>query len=319
MRNIIRAISVLLLGVSSTTLQAEYMDLVVSEKTLVQRCVLRGETSSRMVAVGTPGGFNYAFDALYCAPTLVWQGEFLDFQGETNGRGGTGCVVLGIKQRLATAQVPFRIGQADQLPGDLRFQGYRRDAATGNPTFLFNVDGVSIEQSISSPALDVVALHLAFPAAGTANRYYQLDADAHRQVELSDGLRWTAQGAIEIPSHLNEATVTLHLQPTTEPFVRTVPFLTGETVYKNYCRACHSTDGTKLIGPSFKDLIGDHRIVTRNGVEETLTVDEAYLRESVVEPQAAIVKGYEAVPMANFASILTDDQLDRLIGYLSEL
>lgn len=319
MRNIIRAISVLLLGVSSTVLRAEYMDLVVGDKTLVQRCVIQGEKSSRMVAVGTPGGFNYAFDALYCAPTLVWQGEFLDFQGETNGRGGSGCVVLGVKQRLATAQVPFRIGDADQLPGDLRFQGYRRDAATGNPTFLFNVDGVAIEQSIASPAPDVVALNFSFPETGTAPRYYQLDATAHRQVELSDGLRWTESGAIKIPSHLNEATVTLHLQPTTEPFVRTVPFLTGEKVYRNYCRACHSTDGTKLIGPSFKNLIGGHRVVTRDGAKETLTVDEAYLRESVVEPQAAIVKGYEAVLMANFASVITEDQLDRLIGYLSDL
>jgi len=113
--------------------------------------------------------------------------------------------------------------------------------------------------------------------------------------------------------------VTIHLQPAEAPFVRTVPFLTGETVYKNYCRACHSIDGTKLIGPSLKNLIGGHRVVTRDGAEETLIVDETYLRESVVEPQAAIVKGYEAVPMANFSSVITADQLDRLIGYLSEL
>jgi len=319
MRNAIAIISMLLLGANSPTLRAEYMDLVVGDKTLVQRCVIQGEKSSRMIAVGTPGGFNYAFDALYCAPTLVWQGGFLDFKGETNGRGGSGCVVLGVKQRLATAQVPFRIGDADQLPGDLRFQGYRRDAATGNPTFLFNVDGVPIEQSISSPEPNVVALRFTFSETGTAHRYYKLDASVHRRVELSDGLRWTEQGAIEISSHLGEATVTIHLQPAEAPFVRTVPFLTGETVYKNYCRACHSIDGTKLIGPSLKNLIGGHRVVTRDGAEETLIVDETYLRESVVEPQAAIVKGYEAVPMANFSSVITADQLDRLIGYLSEL
>ena len=319
MRNLIATISILLWGTISPTLRAQYMDLVVGDKTLVQRCVLRGETSSRMVAVGTPNGFNYAFDALYCAPALVWQGEFLDFQGETNGRGGTGCVVLGVKQRLATAQVPFRIGDADRHPTDLRFQGYRRDAVTGNPTFLFQVDGVAIEQVISSPAKDVVTLHFFFPESGTSDRYYQLDASVHRQVELSNGLRWADQGAIEIPRDLREATVTIHLPPIEAPFVRKVPFLTGEKIYRNYCRACHSTDGTKLIGPSFKDLIGGHRVVTRARVEENLTVDEAYLRESIVEPQAAIVKGYEAVPMANFADILTEDQLDRLIDYLSEL
>ena len=65
--------------------------------------------------------------------------------------------------------------------------------------------------------------------------------------------------------------------------------------------------------------MGDERHVTRDGREQTLNIDKAYLRESIVSPQAAIVKGYETVPMADFSTILTKDQLDRLVDYLAGL
>lgn len=59
--------------------------------------------------------------------------------------------------------------------------------------------------------------------------------------------------------------------------------------------------------------------MTRNGKTETLTVDETYVRESITKPKAAIVKGYELVPMAVFFAILTKDKIESLIEYLREL
>ena len=56
---------------------AEKTDIVVRERTLVQRCVLKGSDLSRVVAVGVPGGFNYAYNAQTCAPLTAWMGEFL--------------------------------------------------------------------------------------------------------------------------------------------------------------------------------------------------------------------------------------------------
>ena len=309
----------LLALVSLPALRADYMDIVVVDRTVIQRGVIRGEDSARMIAVGTPGDFNYAFDAQNCTPVMVWQGEFLDFQCETNGRGGTGSVILGNRQPLHTAIAPLRIANADPSPNELRFHGYRRDATTGAPTFLFEVDGVSVEQTISSPAPDVVVLNLNFPTPGTHRRFYHLDAEKHASVQLSDGLSWNRPGVIEISAQQANASVTIHLEPQTTPFARKVPFLDGPKLYRAYCVACHSTDGVKLIGPSFKNLMGDERHVTRDGREQTLNIDKAYLRESIVSPQAAIVKGYEAVPMADFSTILTKDQLDRLVDYLAGL
>ena len=102
-------------------------------------------------------------------------------------------------------------------------------------------------------------------------------------------------------------------------FVRKVPELSGAEVYQNFCSACHSTDGTKLIGPTFNGIWGRSQTVSRDGRIETLTVDEAYLRESIEKPQAAIVKGFEAVPMADFSSVITADQMERLIEYLKTI
>ena len=59
--------------------------------------------------------------------------------------------------------------------------------------------------------------------------------------------------------------------------------------------------------------------MTRNGKPESLTVDDAYVRQSILEPQAAIVQGYEQVPMASFSGVLTKDQVERLMAYLKGL
>jgi hypothetical protein len=48
-------------------------------------------------------------------------------------------------------------------------------------------------------------------------------------------------------------------------------------------------------------------------------IDEHYLRESIMEPQAAVVTGFDLVPMADFSSMPTEIQLERLVGYLRTL
>lgn len=48
----------------------------------------------------------------------------------------------------------------------------------------------------------------------------------------------------------------------------------------------------------------------------TVVIDAAYLRESILKPQAAIVKGYKALPMADFSKVLTPLQIDALVDFL---
>ncbi len=50
------------------------------------------------------------------------------------------------------------------------------------------------------------------------------------------------------------------------------------------CNACHTTDGTRLVGPSYKNLFGEKQTVIREGKEVVVTVDEAYIKKAILEP-----------------------------------
>lgn len=297
----------------------EGADLLVGDTTLVQRCVLKGQKSTRMIAVGQPGGFNYAFDALNCTPVSVWSGGFLDFSGETTARGGNGVKALGVQNSLGADRVPLRIGDPDAMPASLRFRGYRRDGKTGAPTFLFETDGVSVEQQIHSPSPGVVSLVLNFPGTGIAKKFYRIDPTPHRQFSLGAGLRWSGPGVIEIPAEQTTARITFQPQAPGAAFVREVESMSGADLFRSFCNACHSVDGTKLIGPTFHGLWGREASVTRNGVSESITVDAGYVLESILKPQAAIVKGYETVPMPDYSAVLSNDQVESLLNFLHEL
>ena len=311
----LRVLGYIIFAIGCSLSGQDYHDIYVADKVMVQRTTLGGP-SSRMIAVGHPGGFNFAFNAVDCSPSYVWFGGFLDFSGETNGRGGKGSKVLGIKQTLGIEAVPFRVADPDSLPGSLVFKGYRRNTNTGNPTFLFEVDKVVVEQELASPAKDSVILKFRFPNSLKKSAFYHLNSGIFASVQLSDGLNWQTDKVVELPEGAKTATIHIQLTPADEEFVRIVPELSGIETFQNLCSACHSTDGTKLIGPSFKGLWGRTQSVSRDGRSETVTVDEAYLRESIELPQAAIVKGYETVPMADFSSVITIEQMDRLIEYL---
>jgi len=82
------------------------------------------------------------------------------------------------------------------------------------------------------------------------------------------------------------------------------------------CVACHSSNGTKLIGPSFKGLFGKTEIVFSGGAEREIVVDEAYLRQSISEPAKDIVKGFQPLmpPLP-----LSDTELDDVIAHIKSL
>ena len=81
------------------------------------------------------------------------------------------------------------------------------------------------------------------------------------------------------------------------------------------CGQCHSTDGTKLIAPSFKGLFGAQRDFTDGG---SLAVDDAYIRESILDPQVKIVAGFEPV-MPSFRDRFKDREIEAIIAYIKSL
>jgi cytochrome c oxidase subunit 2 len=82
------------------------------------------------------------------------------------------------------------------------------------------------------------------------------------------------------------------------------------------CNACHSIDGTLIVGPTLKGLYGKTVMVLTDGKERTVVADEAYIRKSILDPNADVVKGF---PPAMPPEKLSDKEVEEIIQYLKEL
>lgn len=91
----------------------------------------------------------------------------------------------------------------------------------------------------------------------------------------------------------------------------------GLTLMKqNACLSCHTQDGTRLVGPSFKGIFGKQEDVIIDGKEEFITVDREYILQSIKDPNAAVVKTYQPGLMTNYSTILSDEQINHIVDYL---
>jgi cytochrome c oxidase subunit II len=78
------------------------------------------------------------------------------------------------------------------------------------------------------------------------------------------------------------------------------------------CGACHSLDGTSGVGPTFQGLYMSQRQFT-NGT--SAQADENYLRESILQPSALIVQGYQNVMPPSYGG-LSERELNALIEFI---
>lgn len=103
----------------------------------------------------------------------------------------------------------------------------------------------------------------------------------------------------------------------------------GQRLYQMVgCMACHSTDGTTVgkVGPSWRGIYGTEREIGKANGENVKTplkvnADEAYLHESIVNPPAKVVKGFEKFDagMPIYNGILNESQIQSLILFIKSL
>lgn len=99
-----------------------------------------------------------------------------------------------------------------------------------------------------------------------------------------------------------------------------VPEPPGVVLLRNTgCLACHSLDGAKLVGPSFKGLYGEQRIVVSGNAEKTVTADEAYIVNAIYNPDEEIVAGYPKGLMKSYKSLLLVSDISIITDYLKTL
>ncbi|MCI0494486.1 cytochrome c oxidase subunit II [candidate division KSB1 bacterium] len=84
------------------------------------------------------------------------------------------------------------------------------------------------------------------------------------------------------------------------------------------CTACHTLDGTPMVASSLKGIFGKKQIVITDGKERRITIDEAYFKKSILQPEADLVKGYDPI-MPEPDEEITDEEIREMIGYIKAL
>lgn len=91
----------------------------------------------------------------------------------------------------------------------------------------------------------------------------------------------------------------------------------GRALYKEKgCVACHTLDGSPLVGPSFLNVVG-RKAKWNDGTE--YTADENYIHESILEPNKHVVAGFQPNMMPSFAGQVSDDDIGALIAFMRTL
>jgi cytochrome c oxidase subunit 2 len=80
------------------------------------------------------------------------------------------------------------------------------------------------------------------------------------------------------------------------------------------CVACHSVDGSSSIGPTWQGLWGKEETLADGS---TVTVDEEYIAESIREPNAKVVEGFQEGLMPT--TDVTDEQVDAIVAYIQSI
>jgi cytochrome c oxidase subunit 2 len=94
------------------------------------------------------------------------------------------------------------------------------------------------------------------------------------------------------------------------------PAEAGQRLYKTRgCAQCHSIDGKAGIGPTFQGVFG-HSVAMKDGTK--VTADEDYVRESILNPQAKVVAGFDPV-MPTYQGRLKDQEITAIIAYMKTL
>jgi cytochrome c oxidase subunit 2 len=93
----------------------------------------------------------------------------------------------------------------------------------------------------------------------------------------------------------------------------------GEALSKTKgCNACHSVDGSKLIGPTYKGLYGKTETVVTGGQEREVVVNDAYIKHSMLKPTDDIVKGFQPL-MPSQEGMVNEAEIKALTAYIKSL
>ena len=96
----------------------------------------------------------------------------------------------------------------------------------------------------------------------------------------------------------------------------TTPAAAGQQLYQTLgCASCHGANGEGGRGPTLLGVFGKQTQLVGG---QTIRVDEPYLRESIMNPQAKLVEGFGPI-MPTFQGQISEDQLVQMVAYIKSL
>ena len=96
----------------------------------------------------------------------------------------------------------------------------------------------------------------------------------------------------------------------------TTPAAAGQQLYQTLgCASCHGAEGEGGRGPRLAGVFGTQQALQSG---ETVTINEGYIRESIVNPQAKLAVGFGPI-MPTFQGQVSEDQLMQLMAFIKSL
>jgi cytochrome c2 len=149
------------------------------------------------------------------------------------------------------------------------------------------VTAVEIVESGKKVRLTIPGIRSNQPPFIEKNGYTNKNVGWVVQIDFKGSKMWQNSAWYTVQKHRGSAA--------NQPIVSTEssdPMVVAETLHQSICMACHSSDGTKILGPSFKGMLGRKQTVVRDGKELEVTIDEAYLDKAMQDPLYEYPKDY---------------------------
>lgn len=264
------------------------------------------------IAVNEGKGFSYVWDTLECRLIYAWEDGFLDMQdywgnpflGSRKGYGYT-SKIYGKLYYQAKGKHPLSLnGKSLSDLEDLTFSGHRLEDQ--KPVFIFRSNGSTIETKVEK-GKEEQSVNITYRLIqGEGKLEYKKTEGVRVKVMDSQALLVKVQGKLieDIPLKVDK-------------FVGEVSKGKGKKIFsKMGCNACHTLDGTKSHGPSLQHLFGSERELA-DGSKVEATAE--YLKMSISDPNAQLVKGYPPNFMPTFGAILKEPELESLVLYIQSI
>lgn len=213
---------------------------------------------------------------------------------------------------IVNIQLQDLIAKGEDLPKDIDAYLQKYPAAKERVEHRGGVEALMPNLKFSAEEMNALIAYFKYTAmintAGWPPKVIADDAVVQaqaRQLEKESGL----------PSALSTTSVSMSSEVASTGSI--VPADQGRTLAKELaCAGCHSENGSVLVGPSFKGLYGS-TVHLANG--KTITADDAYIKQHILEPQTLTVKGYPAGVMPSFNGSVNDEEMSALIAYIKSL